>query len=167
MSSHYNRTTLLPFTSRNLQLYSSWLVLVPGIGPLRWLRRVGGFIQAAFMLNIALSGNLSFLNHLTIIPALACLDDSCWPKLIRAAEPTSDGSRRWKMSSLLRGAVDAGVLGGVCYLSWPVVSNLLQLDGRPQVMNSSFGSFRLVNTYGAFGSVSSSHALCPALYLNI
>ncbi|KAL3898966.1 MAG: hypothetical protein SGPRY_012731, partial [Prymnesium sp.] len=79
-----------------VQLYSSWLVLVPGIGPLRWLRRVGGFIQAAFMLNIALSGNLSFLNHLTIIPALACLDDSCWPKLIRAAEPTSDGSRRWK-----------------------------------------------------------------------
>ena len=28
------------------------------------------------MLNIILSGNFAFLNHVTIIPALACLDDS-------------------------------------------------------------------------------------------
>ena len=27
---------------------------------------------------IIVSGNLSFLNHLTIIPSLACLDDRFW-----------------------------------------------------------------------------------------
>eukprot|EP00438_Fugacium_kawagutii_P028313 Skav200661 [mRNA] locus=scaffold3198:79845:80766:- [translate_table: standard] len=61
-----------------VQLYAIWLVLIPGFGPLKHLRRLGGVIQALFMFNIAISGNLSFLNHMTIIPALACLDDACW-----------------------------------------------------------------------------------------
>jgi len=39
------------------------------------------------MLAIAASGNFSFLNHLTIIPSLACLDDACWPRALRAAPP--------------------------------------------------------------------------------
>jgi hypothetical protein len=38
-------------------------------------------------------------------------------------------------------------------LSVPVVTNLLQLEGKHQVMNASFSSFKLVNSYGAFGSV--------------
>merc|ERR1712066_851937 len=47
----------------------------------------------------------------------------------------------------------ACLLATILYLSWPVVSNLLQLGGARQVMNASFGPFRLVNTYGAFGNV--------------
>ena len=39
-----------------------------------------------------------------------------------------------------------GVL--VAYLSVPIVQNLLS---SRQIMNTSFDSFRLVNTYGAFG----------------
>ena len=35
------------------------------------------------MINIAISGNLGFLNHLTVVPALAALDDSCWPRVLR------------------------------------------------------------------------------------
>ena len=54
---------------------------------------------------------------------------------------------------VLRRVADLALLGVIGWLSWPVVANLLQLDGRHQVMNGSFGSFRLVNTYGAFGSV--------------
>lgn len=38
-----------------VQLYAVWLVLLPGWGPLRHLRRLGGLIQALFMLNIAAS----------------------------------------------------------------------------------------------------------------
>lgn len=38
----------------------------------------------------------------------------------------------------------------VAYLSIPVVQNLLS---SRQAMNTSFDSFRIVNTYGAFGSV--------------
>ena len=67
-----------------VQLYASWAVLVPGCGErLRQLRRAAGALQVAFMLNIAASGNLSFLNHLTVVPSLSCLDDACWRPLAR------------------------------------------------------------------------------------
>ena len=145
-----------------VQLYSIGLVLVPGFGPLRWLRRAGGAIQALFMVNIALSGNLSMLNHLTLLPALACLDDACWPQWMHPTPPKVVTGRHrpsaahaspWTPGRIARGAVDLAVVATIAALSWPVVANLLQLGGRRQVMNSSFGSFRLVNTYGAFGSV--------------
>lgn len=44
----------------------------------------------------AISGNLSFLNHMTIIPALACLDDACWtPWRSRVApKPGADEQRK-------------------------------------------------------------------------
>ena len=34
---------------------------------------------------LLLSGNLSFLNWLTIVPALACFDDGVWSKLLPRA----------------------------------------------------------------------------------
>ena len=95
----------------------------------------------------AISGNLSFLNHLTVLPALACLDDACWRWL-----PGSRCVPRERRATALRALVDMALLAIVAYLSWPVAKNLLQLDGRQQ-MNASFGAFRLVNTYGAFGNV--------------
>ena len=36
----------------------------------------------AFQIVIILGGNLSFLNWLTIIPALACFDDRAWAKIL-------------------------------------------------------------------------------------
>lgn len=36
----------------------------------------GGFLQIFFQVLIIVSGNLSFLNWLTIIPSLACFDDN-------------------------------------------------------------------------------------------
>ena len=141
-----------------VQFYSSWTVLIPGLlAPLRWIRRFGGATQALFMVNIALSGNLGFLNHLTVVPALAALDDSCWPSWLRAAISgrgrRAAPSPRMLPSRFFRLAVELALVVAVSVLSYPVVANLLQLDGRKQVMNSSFGAFRLVNTYGAFGSV--------------
>lgn len=41
----------------------------------RW-RVAGGCVQIAFQLIIIASGNLSFLNHLTILPCILCLDDA-------------------------------------------------------------------------------------------
>ena len=109
------------------------------------------------MVNIALSGNLSLLNHLTILPALACLDDTCFPCWMRprlaprrpasplASAPPSGvdaaAACRWA-----RRSVDLALASALATLSWPVVENLLQLGGKRQMMNSSFGSFRLVNT---------------------
>jgi hypothetical protein len=113
------------------------------------------------MLNIMLSGNFAFLNHVTIIPALACLDDTCYPRLLRrhvyrrrqiGASGSGDflTTRRAKIYRLL---IDLCLVTLIGALSVPVVANLLQIGGKHQVMNASFDSFRLVNTFGAFGSV--------------
>ena len=122
-----------------VQLYTSWLVLVP----LKRVRRVAGYLQIAFMLNIAASGNFSVLNHLTILPSLACLDDGAWPRFLRRPAPK-------KRRNLGRRACDVLLLAVIAYLSRPVVANLVS---KNQVMNTSFDPFKLVNTYGAFGSV--------------
>ena len=45
---------------------------------------------------------------------------------------------------------DVLLLAVIAYLSRPVVANLVS---KNQVMNTSFDPFKLVNTYGAFGSV--------------
>jgi len=172
-----------------VQVYTSWFVVLPTFRSNKWmlprlltrgllfLVRVGGVIQTAFMFNIALSGNLSMLNHLTIIPALACLDDTCYPAWIQKmllpdADNNISGTKKQTPSSSAghniqinndccyqwrwrspRAWIDGLLWAGIVYLSIPVVENLLQLDGGHQKMNASFGSFRLVNTYGAFGSV--------------
>ena len=54
---------------------------------------------------------------------------------------------------MLRLFIDLCLVTLIGALSVPVVANLLQTGGKHQVMNASFDSFRLVNTYGAFGSV--------------
>ena len=145
-----------------VQLYTSFFVLLPTWIPFswlwttfsRWVVRIGGFVQSGFMVGIILSGNFAFLNHLTIVPALACLDDDCWPAfLVRWSQSSNPADGQPRRRVLLRNVLDAILLFYICYLSSPVVSNLLQLDGKHQVMNASFDPFRLVNTYGAFGSV--------------
>jgi len=112
------------------------------------------------MINIIISGNFAFLNHLTIIPALACLDDECYPGWLKTfvrrkhlAFHHNPNENSGKSFLSFRNAVDLVLFALVTSLSVPVVSNLLQISGKHQAMNASFHSLRLVNTYGAFGSV--------------
>ena len=154
-----------------VQVYTCWLVLVPSIYNhvvLTTFRRLGGFLQVAFMINIMLSGNFSFLNVLTIIPALACLDDACWPNwlfqwvcmhtssddspLDTNEELTHSTNNRYYIIPTTR-VIHVLLLLTIGKLSVPVVTNLLQWGNARQQMNASFDRFRLVNTYGAFGSV--------------
>ena len=133
-----------------VQVYTCWFVLVPPLGRLgRWILRVGGFLQIGLMVGIILSGNFACLNHLTILPALACMDDACWPQWWQVRALCR--SNATKSPPVWRRALDLCLLCTIGYLSWPVVSNLWGDGG--QIMNGSFDSFRLVNTYGAFGSV--------------
>jgi Lipase maturation factor len=151
-----------------VQMYTAWMVLIPAYSAswrprpidrsLRWIGRLGGFLQASFMVGILLSGNFSVLNHLTIIPALACLDDACWPRFMQYRRGGRSSNTNWsaRMPAVpwTRRCIDIAILSLVLYLSRPVIDNLLQRGGnRHQLMNASFDSFRLVNTYGAFGSV--------------
>ena len=106
------------------------------------IRNVVGFIFIFFQGTLILSGNLSFLNWLSILPFILCIDDSVWSKLYTPKrdfiedKPTSYLSYIYALM--------------VIYLSIPVVQNLLSEN---QSMNQSFDNLRLVNTYGAFGSV--------------
>jgi hypothetical protein len=104
-----------------------------------------------FQLVLIISGNLSFLNWLTIVPALACFDDSFWARilpgsLVRRAEDAADRAHT-SQPMLTTSWVVAGI---VVLLSVQPVLNLLSPE---QVMNTSFDPLELVNTYGAFGSV--------------
>jgi hypothetical protein len=116
------------------------------VGPRR-LRLVAGVLFVVFQLTLIASGNLSFLNWLTIVPALACFDDRSLAFLFPRRLPA-----RWAGRSPSRtqraAAIALAVL--VAFLSIRPVENLLS---PWQAMNRSFDPLHLVNTYGAFGSV--------------
>jgi hypothetical protein len=118
-------------------------------GP-RAARHVCASLAVTFQLTLMLSGNLSFLNWLTVVPLLACFDDGFFafilpqrlaaPLALAQTQPTAR-AQRWT----------AGVLVGVvALLSLQPTANLFSSH---QKMNATFDPFSLVNTYGAFGSV--------------
>ncbi|MEI9954248.1 MAG: lipase maturation factor family protein [Pseudomonadota bacterium] len=131
-------------------------LLVPfGVFGPRRLRIVAGSLIVVFQSILIASGNLSFLNWLTLIIAFACFDDQAllrgvpgkWQKnlLARLAPLSEAASSRARRAVLVALAIVIGML------SLNPVMNLLS---PRQAMNASFDPFDLVNTYGAFGSVS-------------
>ena len=105
------------------------------------------------MVVLIVSGNLSFLNWLTIIPALACLDDTFWRRVLprfitMRAESSAQVNASVSLAPLLSSAALAAV---VVYLS--VQGPIPNLLSTQQAMNTSFDRLHLVNTYGAFGTV--------------
>uniref|UniRef100_A0A3P8XM21 Lipase maturation factor n=1 Tax=Esox lucius TaxID=8010 RepID=A0A3P8XM21_ESOLU len=128
---------------------------------------VNGTLQVLFQVVLIVSGNLSFLNWLTIVPSLACFDDASLGFLFSSgrgakqtvldlqAEEAAGRTHKPTRGMLIRRVVNValGVLIG--YLSVPVVLNLLS---SKQVMNTSFDPLRIVNTYGAFGSITKERA---------
>jgi hypothetical protein len=119
-------------------------------GPRR-ARHIAGVLLVSFQLLLIISGNLSFLNYVTIIPFLACLDDTFWrrilpARLVRAGDRTDAEPDL----SLLQNGVALVLTALVAWLSIAPVTNLVSAR---QVMNTSFDPLDLVNTYGAFGVV--------------
>ncbi len=119
------------------------------VGPRR-VRHLAASLMLVFQIMLILSGNLSFLNWLTLIPVLALFDDGVWRRLMPA---------RWTAAA--QGALDVGpgpnqtrAAWGLCVLVATLsVVPTLNLFSPGQVMNASFDRLSLVNTYGAFGSV--------------
>ncbi len=161
---HYETQPIPNPISRYLHFSPHWLLkfevawnhfielVVPwfSFGP-RQARHLAGVLLIAFQLFLIISGNLSFLNYLTIIPFLACLDDTLLRHvlpgaIVRRAEQASQNPAPGRIGN--RMAIGLALL--VAFLSLEPVLNLV--SGR-QVMNTSFNPLDLVNTYGAFGSV--------------
>jgi hypothetical protein len=128
------------------ELIGPWFGFYP-----RMARRVAGVIMIAFQFTLILGGNLSFLNWLTIVPALACLDDGFWAKLLPGAlvrRATAAAAAAQPSRPMQGAAWTVAVIVGL--LSVQPVVNMISPG---QIMNTSFDPLDLVNTYGAFGSV--------------
>jgi hypothetical protein len=94
---------------------------------------------------LVISGNFSWLNWLAIVLALSVLPDS-WlaPVLPGSASHPPAGTPRAFLVAV------CAVTATVAVISYWPVANLLS---RHQRMNTSFNPWHLVNSYGAFGSV--------------
>jgi hypothetical protein len=91
------------------------------------------------------SGNYAWLNLLTMVVTVSAVPGALIRPLLPSLEPgTLAAPPLWFMVAAI------GVTAAVIVLSWWPMRNLL---GGRQLMNYSFNRFHLVNTYGAFGSV--------------
>jgi hypothetical protein len=128
------------------ELVAPWFVFWP-----RLARHIAGIIIILFQVNIFLSGNLSFLNLLTIIPALACFDDKCWARIlpVQLVHKAHEAAANAVESKSMHTAALAVTLV-IALLSIRPAINMLSTR---QIMNTSFDPLDLVNTYGAFGTV--------------
>ena len=117
----------------------------------RILRHLAGVLLISFQFILILSGNLSFLNWLTIVPAIACFDDSFFKKILpRWIIKKSEYARENQKTYSWQPYISWSLVILIAMLSIPVIQNLLSLH---QYMNTSFTSIPIVNTYGAFGSI--------------
>ena len=128
------------------ELVAPFLLFFP-----RRVRHWGALSIVVFQGLLIVSGNLSWLNWLTITIALACFDDRAWlrvcpPRWRAKIEPLAAS---YPMPKTRRRAVITYAVI-VCILSLNPVLNMVSPSQR---MNSSFDPLYLVNTYGAFGSV--------------
>ncbi len=103
-----------------------------------------GLITIVFQGSIMASGNLSWLNLLTIVIAIPTLDGR-WLSILLPLRP---GVLREPPIAYKAVVIAVGVL--VAYLSINPIRNMISPG---QMMNFDYNPFHLVGTYGAFGSV--------------
>ena len=104
---------------------------------------IAGLFTIAFQLILIIGGNLSWLNWLTIVLAFTTLDDRFlrWLPVSVPSLHAMGNVHKWAITAL-------AVV--VALLSIAPTANMLS---SRQVMNTSFNPLQIVNTYGAFGSV--------------
>jgi hypothetical protein len=139
-----------------LQFGVIWTFVVELVAPFfcfwpRWGRYIAGMIIISFQFTLIVSGNLSFFNWLTILPALACFDDRFWRTIL----PNFFSSYAMEARFSARPSRQMNGLAWVVVVLVGILSiqPVLNLFSSQQAMNTSYDPFHLVNTYGAFGTV--------------
>ncbi|HEX4348259.1 MAG TPA: lipase maturation factor family protein [Vicinamibacterales bacterium] len=120
------------------ELIVPWALFAP-----QPIASIAAVITILFQLTLIASGNLSWLNWLTIVVAIPAIDDR-WLAWMPVRVPALK-----KRSSRHQQAVYV-LTAAVVLLSIAPAANLFSSS---QMMNSSFEPLHIVNTYGAFGSV--------------
>jgi hypothetical protein len=106
---------------------------------------IGGVITIVFQLMIFLSGNLSWLNFLTMILAIPAIDG----RYLAAILPLRPEGALAAQSLALKVAVGACTL----LLIWLSIDPVRNMISRKQVMNTSYNPYHIGGTYGAFGGI--------------
>jgi hypothetical protein len=106
--------------------------------------RIAGLLTIAFQLLLMLSGNLSFLNLLTMVLALSVLDDRFLAWFTRKHVPEVEETFFYQR-------IPAIALTLV--VAWLSIAPTVNMISPNQAMNASYNPLHIVNTYGAFGSV--------------
>ena len=105
---------------------------------------VAGVATIGFQGWLMLTGNFSWLNALTIVQAIATFSDGVLASALPVTAPSVTAP------PLYLQALSVVLVAVVLWRSVEPVRNILS---ERQVMNTAFDPLRLVNTYGAFGSV--------------
>lgn len=105
---------------------------------------MGGAATIGFQLWLMTTGNFSWLNALTIVQSIPTFSDG----MLFALAPESVGTPATTPTYLQAAAI--GLTAVVLVLSVRPIRNMLSPS---QAMNAAFDPLSLVNTYGAFGSV--------------
>jgi hypothetical protein len=138
---------LPPLVHKGAVLFNHFVEVIVPFGffsPLRIICYIAGGFTILFQTLLILSGNLSWLNYITLLLCVPCFDDAFLSKFIPIKIPEIE-----PMSGIREGILIA-FTAGILLLS---IKPTMNLFSRRQLMNSSFEPFHLVNTYGAFGSV--------------
>jgi hypothetical protein len=123
------------------QLVAPWVLL---LAP-HPIRDLAGLVIIATQLWLILTGNFSWLNWLTVVLASSAFAGSWLHAVIPVSPPVRlPPAPTWHLVLVL------GLTALVVVLSRRPVLNIAS---RRQLMNASFDPLHLVNTYGAFGSV--------------
>ncbi|WP_374029716.1 lipase maturation factor family protein [Bdellovibrio bacteriovorus] len=110
------------------------------------VRYTTAMLTIIFQIVIAISGNFSWLNLITIVLCIPCFDDGFFAYF--ATLPSF--AMRAEAFSPLHAVFVIAVSGLLLYLSYKPLMNMIS---KRQAMNRSFDRWHLMNTYGAFGSI--------------
>ncbi|MEU2350694.1 lipase maturation factor family protein [Modestobacter sp. NPDC049651] len=124
--------------------HATQLVVVFGLLGPQPVAGVAALVMVVTQGYLLVSGNFAWLNALTLVLGLSVLDGRWWAAVLPVDRPAQLDSPAWHVWLVV--ALAAVVAG----LSWGPVTNMLSPHQR---MNTSFDPLRLVNSYGAFGSV--------------
>ena len=122
-----------------VQLGAVWLLFLP-----QPFATIGALLIILSQLYLIISGNYAWLNWLTLLLAFSGISN----KYLTSLLPISPPAELYTSSILGVLLIAVGLM--VAYLSVGPVKNMISSQQR---MNASFNPLHLVNTYGAFGSV--------------
>lgn len=112
------------------------------------LRRATGVLMILFQVFLILSGNLAWLNWITILMAIPCFDDEFLGRFLKLKKylviKTPEALPKRSLITLSLFAIVSAILS---------IQPALNLFSEQQAMNASFNQFHLINSYGAFGAI--------------